>query len=234
MQIMKWLLVVLGLAMAGVVNAMQVSNAEYSAESYMETADGVQQGPVYVAPGMERREFVENGESMVMIIRKDKKLIWTLMPGNMYMETKFSEEGRKDDLGSYKIETTTIGPETVNGMKTTKSKMIMTGPNGTKMGGFSWLSKEGIMVKMDAIAVDKKKKDRFKIELQNIKIGKQDRDLFGIPDGYSKMDMGGFGAMMMGGDDEDDDDTDDDGNQPPPPKEKKKGFGFKDAIDLFK
>ena len=234
MRIMKWLLVLLVTMGSGIVNAMEGPKVAYSADSYMETADGVQQGTVNYAPGMERREFEMNGEKMVMIMRHDKNLIWTLMPGNMYMEMKIPEEGRADDLSSYKFETTTMGQETVNGMRTTKNKMIMTGPNGEKMGGFSWVTADGIMVKLDAIAVDKKKKDRFKLELKNIQIGKQDRDLFEVPDGYEKMDMmGGLGAMMKGGDD-DEDNGDGDDQQNHTTKEKKKGFSIKDAIDIFK
>lgn len=233
---------ILGLVITGVVDAMQGPTVEYSADSYMETADAVQQGPAYVTPSMERREYVEGGQSMVMIIRKDEKLVWMLMPDDkMYMEMKFPEEGRKDDLGAYEIERTILGSETVNGVKTTKSKIIMTGPNGAKMGGLAWTTQEGVVVKLDAIAADKNKKERFKIELQNLKIGKQDPSLFQIPGDYTKMDMmSGLGAMMMGGDDDGGDDGGNEGGdepQEPKAKEKKKRFNFKslkDAIDMVK
>ena len=203
---------------------------EYSADSYMETSDGVMEGAVNVAPGKERREYLEGGMKMVMIMRHDKKVIWMVQPEEKtYMEMKMPKEGRKDDISAYKFDQTTIGPETVNGVKTTKSKMIMTGPKGDKLGGFYWTTKEGIVVKMDAIAVDKKSKERIKSELKDLKIGKQEPSLFEIPSDYSKMDMGmgGLGKMMMGDDDKDDD-------KQPQEKGKKKGFGWKDAVDLLK
>ena len=103
-------------------------------------------------------------------------------------------------------------------------------PNGAKMGGFWWMTKDNIMMKMDVISIEKGKKDRMKMELDNLKIGKQDASLFEVPSNYSKMDMsmGGMGKMMMGGGDKDDD-------AKPAPKEKKKsGFGLKDAVDLLK
>ena len=133
-----------------------------------------------------------------------------------------------------------MGTETVNGVQTTKYKIIMTGPKGEKLGGFSWITNEGIVVKMDAIAVDKKSKERIKMELKNLKIGHVDPSMFEIPKDYTKMDMmGGLGKAMFGGDDDDSDngdgnDNSQNNNDQPPTKEKKKGFGWKDAIDIFK
>lgn len=66
------------------------------------------------------------------------------------------------------------------------------------MGGFMWMSKDNIMVKMDAVAIDKGSKNRFKSELTNIKIGKQDPALFEIPPGYQKMSMPGMDMGNMG------------------------------------
>ena len=218
-----------GLFMAGSVTASQAPQVEYSADSYMETADGIMQGIVYSAPGMERREYVESGEKMIMIVRHDKKVVWMLQPEEkIYMEMKLPKEGRKGDLSGYKMETTRVGEETVNGVRTTKNKMIMTGPKGDKLGGFSWVTKDNIVVKLDAIAVDKKSKERFKIELKNLKVGRQDAAQFEIPADYSKMDMG-MGALgnMMGRGSKDD-------KKQPQVKGEKKGFGWKDAVDLLK
>ena len=230
MHLKNWLIVA-GLALAGPTLAMQPANVEYSADSFMETADNTMNGTVYVAPGKERREYVQDGEKSVMIMRHDKKIMWMLQPEDKtYMEMKLGQgKPRKDDLSAYKIDHTTVGPDTVNGVKTTKSKLIMIGPKGDKLGGFMWATKEGIVVKMDAIAVDKNSKERFKSELKNLKVGKQDPSLFEIPAGYEKMDMsmGGIGKMMMGGSGKED-------AKQPQEKNEKKGFGWKDAVDLLK
>lgn len=232
----KLCLWVMGMMAAGVVNAVQESNIEYSADSYLETSAAVMEGPAYFAPGKERREYVMDGITMVNITRRDQNVIWSLMPEDKtYMEIKPSEDNSSTDLSGYQIEQTRVGPETVNGVKTTKNKIIMTGPKGQKMGGFMWVTAEGIVVKMDAIAVDKKSKERFKTELKNLKIGRQDASLFEIPKDFTKMDMGSIGSMMLGGDDDDAGEEDADGGEVKPKvKEKKKGFGFKDAIDLLR
>ena len=221
-------------AVSGQATVSRQVAVEYSADAYMETSDGVIQGPVNVAPGKERREYNQDGMNMVMILRHDKKVTWMLMPDDKtYMEMKIPEEGRKDDISNYKIDSTVIGPETVNGVATTKSKVIMTAPNGDKMGGFWWATKEGVIVKLDALSVSSGGKERMKIDLENIKMGRQDASLFEIPEDYSKMGMGGMGSMMFGGGDDDDDNGEPDEKQAQP-KSKKKGFGFKDALDLLK
>lgn len=220
------LITLVGLGLTHPAHAWQMPKVEYSADSYMETADTTMKGKLNYAPGKERREYNQGGNKMVMIQRLDKKVTWMLQPEEKtYMEMKIPKEGRKDDISAYKIDQTTVGPEKINGIMTTKSKMIMTGPKGNKLGGFFWTSKEGIVVKMDAISVQKKSRERIKSELKNLKVGKQHASLFEIPPGYTKMDMsmGGIGRMMMGGDDE-----------KPNEKPKKKAFGLKDAIDLMK
>lgn len=182
------------LLLAGSGVAQNQPTVEYSADSIMEHDEGTMKGKVYVAPGKERREMSTGAEKMINIMRHDKKITWMLMPEDkMYMEMKqMAASQSKDDLSAYKIEQTTVGKETMNGVETTKSKIIMTGKDGSKMGGFMWMSKENIMVKMDAVSIDKGEKNRFKTELTNIKIGKQDPALFEIPPGFQKMDMPGM------------------------------------------
>ncbi len=233
MQVKKWLIVA-GFILAAPAMAMQPANVEYSADWRMETADGASKAKIYHAPNKERREMDDGGEKMIMIMRRDKKIAWNLMPSErMYMEMKISDpKVSKDDPMNYDVEQTTVGPETINGVKTTKSKIVMTEkkPNGSKMGGFWWITKEGVMMKLDVISVEKGKKDRMKMELDNLKIGRQDSALFELPSGYTKMDMGGMGKMMMDGGNKGDDDkgAGSKGNK------EKGGFGIKDAIKLLK
>lgn len=224
----RFLLLLAGIVFVCPVFAYQGPKAEYSADMNLESSDGAMKGKVYSTRDKERREFTEDGEKMVMIIRKDKKLVWMLQPEEKtYMEMKIPKEGRKDDIGDWKVEQTKVGNETVNGVATTKSKIIMTGPKGEKLGGFWWMSKEDIVIKIDAISVEKKSKERFMTELTNLKVGKQDPKLFEIPSGWTKMDMG---KMMMGGAKDDDDKPAAKGSG----KKESGGFGIKDAIQLLR
>jgi hypothetical protein len=205
-QLHSWLAVsAFGLLLAVPAFAGPGITAEYSAEEVVETAEGVTKSKVYSTPTMERREMSEGGQQMIAITRHDKKIVWNLMPEEkMYMEMPIGQsvekKEEKTDLSAYKIEQTPMGQETINGIVMNKGKMIMTGKDGSKMGGFMWTTKEGIIAKMDALSVDQGKKDRFKLEMTNLKISKQPANLFEIPKGFEKMDMGAMGAMEGMGD----------------------------------
>jgi hypothetical protein len=165
---------------------------DYSADSTMETEGGMtMKSRVYSSPGKQRIEM-GGAEGSVNIIRKDKKVMWQLM-GNMYMEMPMNQSQDPHDMD---VQMTTVGEETVNGVKTTKSKVIATKKDGSKFGGFFWTTKDGITVKMDLLSKEGDKKMRMSQELTNLKVGKQDPKLFEIPPGYTKNDMG---AMMGGG-----------------------------------
>ena len=134
-------------------------------------------------------------DGMTTIIRKDKKVIWQLM-GGMYMELPMNDSNASDTDAFEIVERTEVGQETVNGMKTTKSKVVAVKKDGSgKYGGFFWTTKEGIPVKMDLLSKEGDEKIRMTSELTNIKREKLNPALFEIPAGYTKNDMG----ALMGG-----------------------------------
>jgi hypothetical protein len=213
---MRALFVTVLLAATAVVQplAMAVTspgaNVSYSADSVMETAEGAITGKHYIAPGMERREDTLQGMSMISIRRDDLGKLWMLMPSErMYMEIDLKKAAdmaerfaggmsRTPSPEEFEVEMTEEGREEVNGLMTTKSKVIMKHQDGTRMGGFWWMSDEGILVKMDVIAMDESKnKMRMKRELTNIVIEPQAPTLFEIPEGYSSLMMG-MGAGLLG------------------------------------
>lgn len=168
---------------------------EYSADSTMETEGGMtMKSRIYHSPGKQRMEM-GGKDGSVSIIRRDKKVMWQLM-GDMYMEMPLSQSQDPHDMD---VQMTTVGEETVNGIKTTKSKVIATKKDGSKFGGFFWTTKDGITVKMDLLSKEGNEKMRITQELTNLKIGKQDPKLFEIPPGYTKNDMGAMMGGMGGG-----------------------------------
>ncbi|MDH4187522.1 MAG: DUF4412 domain-containing protein, partial [Nitrospira sp.] len=168
---------------------------DYSADSTMETEGGMtMKSRVYHSSGKQRMEM-GGADGSVTIIRNDKKVMWQLI-GNMYMEMPI-DRSDSSDLSSMDVEQTVVGEETVNGIKTTKSKVIATKKDGSKFGGFFWTTKDGITVKMDLLSKEGDQKMRMMSELTNLKIEKQDPKLFEIPAGYTKNDMGAL--MGQGG-----------------------------------
>jgi hypothetical protein len=181
---------------------MPQTKVEYSADSFMESQGMTMTSKVFQAENKYRMEMKVQGTNNIVINRMDKKLTWVLIPDQkMYMENSL-EEGKKksNDINDCKIEQQQLGGEVVNGLKTTKNKIAMSCPDGLKYNGSMWVTKEGIMVKMDSVAKTDKGDIPFKMELKNINIAKQDPSLFEIPAGYQAMNMGGimgaFGDMM--------------------------------------
>lgn len=175
--------------------------AEYSADSTMQTKEGTIQQHVYVTPTKERKELLAGaGEGAVQIFRYDSKVLWMLMPSeHMYMEYSLSggqAQGQENDPSQWTYEDTVVGEDTLNGVKVTKYKTIATSTDGKKFGGFSWRTREGINVKQDLLYKEGNDKKRMLIELSNLAIGRQDPALFEIPEGFTKLDMGGMMGMM--------------------------------------
>lgn len=158
---------------------------EYSADSYFEAEGMTMKSKVFHAPGKERRDM----EGMVMIVRQDKKVVWQLMPNmKKYMENPIDKADKKtEDLSDYKVEQTVIGPDTIEGLKTTKYKVVMTDKKGNRQTGLMWATKDGIMVRLEAEGEHDGKKMKMKNYLRNVHIAKQDPKLFEIPAGYTSM-----------------------------------------------
>lgn len=170
---------------------------DYSADITMETEGGMtMKARLYHTVSKERMEM-GGSEGMATITRKDKKVVWQLM-GEMYMEMPMDSANASGMDGFDIVEQSEVGQETINGMKTTKSKVVAVKKDGSgKFGGFFWTTKEGITMKMDLLSKEGDKKIRMASELANLKIEKQDPALFEIPASYTKNDMG---AMLgMGG-----------------------------------
>ena len=181
---------------AGATSPPEVQ-VDYSADSTMETEGGMaMKSRIYHTVNKDRMEM-GGSDGMISIIRKDKKVVWQLM-GNMYMEMPMDNSNTSGMDAFDIVEQTEVGQETINGVKTTKSKIVAVKKDGSgKFGGFFWTTKEGITVKMDMLSKEGEKKLRMTSELSNLKIEKQDPVRFEIPAGYTKNDMG---AMMgMGG-----------------------------------
>jgi hypothetical protein len=83
------LLLTAGLAAAATVMALPSSAVEYSADYVMETAEGAFKGRLYVAPNKERREVGTGGDAAITVTRRDRNLMYTLMPADrIYAEAK--------------------------------------------------------------------------------------------------------------------------------------------------
>jgi hypothetical protein len=189
------------IAMSAGASGPNRPQAEYSADSTIQSEEGTIQQHVYVTPTKERKEMLTGaGDGGIQIWRYDTKVMWMLMPSeHMYMEQSMTgAHGKANDTSQWTYEDTAMGEETLNGVRVTKYKTIATSTDGKKYGGFSWRTREGINLKQDLLYKEGNDKKRMLTELSNLRIGRQDPMLFEIPEGFTKFDMGGMMGGMMG------------------------------------
>ena len=171
-------------------------NVSYDATRVMETKEGRFAQKVYHAPGKQMTEINAGGMQGRIIMRNDIGKSYMIMPSaGMYREMNIHQA--MEQSGSMDLHTVEkVGSETVNGFKTTKYKTQFQDASG-KGAGFIWITDEGINIKSDMIyATTGMKGQRMKMELTDINIRSQDPNLFEVPAGLQRMDMGNMSGMM--------------------------------------
>ncbi len=177
----------------GVAATFTTPKVEYSADQYMGDGEQMVKSRVYQASGKIRMEFEEGGGQQAIITRPDLKVMWTLMiPEKMYMEISMGKEEKTRDVRQCSpVSTKDVGKEEVNGISATVSEVEATCPDGSGFSGKVWTTRDGIMVKMDAVSkgAGKKQGQRVVMEVKNLKIGKQEQALFELPPDFAKLAM---------------------------------------------
>lgn len=180
----------LGLASPAAADTLPRPKIDFSADGDLKT-DQLRIGSrVFYSPGKERREHRLKDTVQVIIVRHDKKLVWVLLPEQkLYMEVDMAQS--QPAVGALpadaKIDRVKIGDEVVNGVPTTKYKVLISQTNGAKLKGLMWVSHDDIIMRMNANATGKGSKMDLSMELKNVKKTKQDASLFEIPEGYHQI-----------------------------------------------
>jgi hypothetical protein len=173
----------------------------FAADAKLETEEMTVDTRIHYRPGMVRDEVKMGGQEIVTIRRFDLNKVWMIMGHGMYMEID-AEKGSKQAPEYKLVSRERIGPETVNGIETTKYKSVYESQDG-KFGGFTWYTDDNIAVKGFLIHESKGERQRVKFEFTNLVRGAQPDSLFEIPKGYKKLNMGGIPGMpgmgQMGG-----------------------------------
>jgi hypothetical protein len=168
----------------------------YSADRVVSTGGTTVADKVYYSPGKERTE--RSGGEQVTIRRFDKKVEWTLIPKEKaYMENRFGEsKARRAGDGEYRdcdVRQADAGDEVVNGVRAKKRTVDIGCPGKSSFRGTIWVTKENIPVRMETVdKADPSGKRVFRMDLQNLRIGRQDAAIFEVPGDYRKFDMPSF------------------------------------------
>ncbi|MFQ5953663.1 MAG: hypothetical protein ACE5JZ_01195 [Kiloniellales bacterium] len=159
--------------------------AEYVAEYRIERLGVVTAGRVYAAPGKERREMTGPSGPLVIIMRHDRRLVWTLMPLNRsYAEMSAAPPEAPAAPPA------AVGEDVIEGVRATKYRLAPAaaeGGSGASAAGYVWLTAEGIPIRIEETAVEGERRIAVTVALRNLRIGRQDPALFEIPPGYRKV-----------------------------------------------
>lgn len=169
--------------------SVSVNAADITADMIHKSSMGSFTGKMYLKGDNIRQEMNISGEKQITIFRKDKGVVWILMPGQMmYMEMMAGrhknmapvDPDELEKIGKKKF----IGKETVNGYMCSKYDFTFNDPS---MGAATyWISEKlNFPVKMEMDG----RSGPMVMEYRNIQEKTVPDTFFNIPSGYQKMSM---------------------------------------------
>lgn len=171
------------------VLALSVNAAEISADMIHKSPMGSFKGKMFLKGDNLRQEMNIKGEKQITIFRKDKGVVWVLMPGQMmYMEMMAGSQNNMAPVDPDELEKVGkkkfIGKEEVNGYMCSKYHYLFNDPS---VGAATyWISEKlNFPVKMEMDGPS----GHMVTEYLNIQEKTVPDALFNIPSGYQKMSM---------------------------------------------
>jgi hypothetical protein len=169
-------------AAAGLIDA-QIG---FSADRILVVDGRTYQGKIWAMPGRERHEQAIQGLRPVFLLRSDSRFgeivlagIKTIVQFEIPLELKV--------LAIPELKKNPVGPDTVNGIATTKYAIDKTVAEGHAKGTL-WLSRDGIPMRLaGTFTAPKGKVSTVLWELKRVKTGPQPATLFEAPTGMSKL-----------------------------------------------
>lgn len=194
-KIFLWLgLVVVILFLTLPAFSVSSNAAEFSADMINTSPMGKIEGKMFFKEGNFRQEMMMGGQKQITIFRKDKNVVWVLMPAQMmYMEMQAGSQQNMAPVDPDEIdklgEKEYLGKEKVNGYMCSKYRYTF----HDKSSGTAtyWISnKFNFPIKMQTQGTS----GSMSMEYRNIQEKPVPASLFKIPGGFQKMSM----PMMPG------------------------------------
>jgi outer membrane lipoprotein-sorting protein len=159
--------------------------AEFSAKMVLTDGGKVMPGKVYVKGDKMRQEFTDERGQSITIVRKDRKVIWVVMPQHrVYVEMPLRKElpGQFLQLPEETLKRQKVCSETVSGYATERYQVTVSGgAAGPVIQNFWMCDQLGMPVKMEC------KEKNLSVEYQDIKEGAVEDKLFEPPPGLKKI-----------------------------------------------
>lgn len=171
----------------------------YSANSTVTVNGRSYAGMVFHIPGRDRHEQEIQGIAEVVILDGKAMHGWLVLPRlSSYVEFKFPQ--LMAELNAQALLRSPVGRETVNGVHTTKYRIDHTAADGMHAKGFAWVSADGVLMRLagDVTRPGMSHPTAIQLELDNLRLGKQDHALFDLPPGLTRL-PGEALAPLLGG-----------------------------------
>ena len=201
-RVLRLLIVALLAGLAGAANAGPLDlKVPYTADSVIGRGDNLRTGKLWRTPSAMRHEWVERGAKHNVIVRFDRNLVWSQLPGtNIVVETDLA------GLASLPIAAlndpanlreTAVGQETIEGMKATKYRVATAPGAASGFDGHIWRTAEGIVLKIEGTGEHQGKAGDIHLAFRNIRVGAIDAKVFELPANAQKMQVKGDDAAAL-------------------------------------
>lgn len=126
-------------------------------------------------------------DRMVTIARPDKKITTLIYPGlQSYVENQMTDSQAAPDSGDFKVETTELGKDTVDGHDCVKNKVTVTDKEGKQHESTVWNATD---LKNFPVKIETTESGRTSTMLfKNISLAKPDAAIFEVPPNFTKYD----------------------------------------------
>jgi hypothetical protein len=168
--------------------AMTLGDAKtgFSADRTLVIDGKTYHGKMWTMPGKERHEQNLNGIPAAFVLHNDTPLGELVLP-ELHTVVEFLLPPELHLFADPRLKRSPVGPESVNGIATTKYAIDETVPEGHGT-GFLWLSDNGIPMKLDGTFTRTSGRvAHLHWELTDVHLGTQPASLFETPHGFTKL-----------------------------------------------
>ena len=144
-------------------------------------------GPMFHIPGRERHEQTLLGMQEVFLLDDQQSAAMLVMPA-LKTEVDFPFPPLMSSLLDASLAKTALGEEQVDEVPATKYRVDKTAPDGTRGEGFLWISRRGVLLKLDGtVTAPGGHRTAIQMALSDVKEAPQSPALFAPPSGFSKL-----------------------------------------------
>jgi hypothetical protein len=151
------------------------------------------------SPGHQRHEQDLLGMHEVFLLDIAAARGFLVLPGlKTYVEFPFP--ALMAELDAPDLVQSPAGEETIAGIRTTKYRVDHRAKDGSRAQGFAWVSRAGILMKLDVEVTRAHggKPIAIALELSNLQMGPQEPHQFDLPAGYSRLPGDALGPLLGG------------------------------------